>query len=85
MEGFIGEIRIFAGNFAPNWWAFCNGQILPIAQYQALFSLIGNAYGGDGRTTFALPNLPAPVYSSAPDTSFGRYIICLQGIYPSRP
>jgi microcystin-dependent protein len=54
---FIAEIRIFAGNFAPRGWAFCNGQILPISQNTALFSLLGTTYGGDGRTNFALPNL----------------------------
>lgn len=56
-EPFIAEIRIFAGNFAPRSWAFCNGQLLPVAQNTALFSLIGTTYGGDGRTTTALPNL----------------------------
>lgn len=56
-EPFIAEIRIFAGNFAPRSWAFCNGQLLPISQNTALFSLIGTTYGGDGRTTLALPNL----------------------------
>ena len=56
-EPFIAEIRIFAGNFAPRSWAFCNGQLLPIAQNTALFSLIGTIYGGDGRTTTALPNM----------------------------
>ena len=56
-EPFIAEVRIFAGNFAPRGWAFCNGQLLPIAQNTALFSLIGTIYGGDGRTTTALPNL----------------------------
>lgn len=56
-EPFIGEIRIFAGNFAPRGWAFCQGQLLPIAQNDALFALLGTTYGGDGRTTFALPNL----------------------------
>jgi microcystin-dependent protein len=56
-EPFIAEIRIFAGNFAPRGWAFCNGQLLPIDQNTALFSLIGTTYGGDGRTTTALPNL----------------------------
>ena len=56
-EPFIAEIRIFAGNFAPRGWAFCNGQLLPISQHTALFSLIGTTYGGDGRTTTALPNL----------------------------
>ncbi|GJM09626.1 MAG: tail Collar domain-containing protein [Lysobacteraceae bacterium] len=56
-EPFTAEIRIFAGNFAPRGWAFCDGQLLPIAQNTALFSLIGTTYGGDGRTTTALPNM----------------------------
>ena len=56
-EPFVAEIRIFAGNFAPKGWAFCNGQLLPIAQNTALFSLLGTTYGGDGRSNFALPNL----------------------------
>ena len=56
-EPFIAEIRIFAGNFAPRGWAFCDGQLLPIAQHTALFSLIGTTYGGDGRTTTQLPDL----------------------------
>ena len=56
-DPFIAEIRIFAGNFAPRGWAMCDGQLLPIAQNTALFSLIGTTYGGDGRTTTALPNL----------------------------
>lgn len=56
-EPFLAEIRIFGFNFAPRGWAFCDGQILPINQNQALFSLLGTTYGGDGRTTFALPDL----------------------------
>lgn len=56
-EPFIAEIKIFAGNFAPRGYAFCDGQLLPIAQNTALFSLIGTTYGGDGRTTTGLPNL----------------------------
>jgi microcystin-dependent protein len=56
-EPFVAEIRIFAGNFAPRGWAFCDGQLLPISNNTALFSLIGTTYGGDGRTTTALPNL----------------------------
>ncbi|AWV99374.1 phage tail protein [Arcticibacterium luteifluviistationis] len=56
-EPFLAEIRIFAGNFAPRGWSFCGGQLLPISQNTALFSLIGTTYGGDGRTTTALPNL----------------------------
>src|SRR5262245_46056197 len=54
---FLGEIRIFAGNFAPRGYALCNGQLLPINQNTALFSLLGTTYGGNGQTTFALPNL----------------------------
>jgi microcystin-dependent protein len=56
-EPFLSEIRTFSFNFAPKGWALCNGQILPINQNQALFSLLGTTYGGDGQTTFALPNL----------------------------
>lgn len=54
---FIGSIVLFAGNFAPRGWAFCEGQILPIAQNTALFSILGTTYGGNGQTTFALPDL----------------------------
>ena len=54
---FVAEIRIFAGNFAPTGWALCNGQLMPISQNTALFSLLGTTYGGDGKTNFALPNL----------------------------
>lgn len=57
MEPFIGQVQLFAFNFAPKDWAFCNGQLMSIAQNQALFSLIGTTYGGDGVTTFALPDL----------------------------
>jgi len=57
MEGYIAEIRMFGGNFAPRGWAFCAGQILPIAQNTALFSILGTYYGGNGQTTFALPDL----------------------------
>ena len=56
-DPFYGEIRMFAGTFAPRGWAFCNGQLLQVSQNQALFSLLGTTYGGDGRTTFALPDL----------------------------
>jgi microcystin-dependent protein len=54
---FLAEVRIFPFNFAPYGWAFCDGQILPISQNTALFSLLGTTYGGDGRTTYALPNM----------------------------
>ncbi|EFM10882.1 Tail Collar domain protein [Paenibacillus curdlanolyticus YK9] len=71
-DPFLGEIRQFAGNFAPNNWALCNGQLLPISRYTALFSLLGTMYGGDGKTTFALPNLmgSAPMhYGQGPGLS----------------
>ncbi len=75
---FIGEVRLFAGNFAPRDWAFCEGQILSINDNQVLFSILGTVYDGNGRTTFGLPDLrdhqPGDV----------QYIIALQGIYPSR-
>lgn len=57
MEPFIGQIIMFGGNFAPRGWAFCNGQLLAISQNTALFSILGDTYGGDGRTTFGLPEL----------------------------
>lgn len=58
-EHFLGEIVMFGGNYAPDGWAFCDGQLLDIMQYQALFSVIGDRYGGNGTTNFALPNLKA--------------------------
>lgn len=60
-EPFLSEIRIFSFNFAPKGWALCNGQFMPINQNQALFSLLGTTYGGNGQTTFALPNLQGRV------------------------
>lgn len=57
MDPFVGEIRIFAGNFAPRGWAMCNGQLMPLSQNTALFSLLGVTYGGDGKSNFALPDL----------------------------
>ena len=64
-DTFIGEIKMFAGNFAPQGYALCNGQLLQISQHQALFSIIGTTYGGDGQVTFALPDLRgrAPIHA----------------------
>ena len=76
MEPFIGEVKYFGGNFAPRGWAFCQGQLLPIAQNDALFSILGTTYGGDGRTTFALPKIE--------DLNGCKAIIAVQGVYPSR-
>lgn len=73
METFVGQIEIFAFDFGPEGFAPCQGQLLPISQYQALFSLIGTRYGGNGTTDFALPKL-APL---TPDGPF--YFISLQG------
>ena len=80
MEAFLGQIELFPFTFAPEGWAKCEGQSLSIAQNTALFSLLGVNFGGDGRTTFSLPDLhgKAPV----PNTV---YCIATQGIYPSRP
>ena len=72
---YVGEIRMFAGNFAPRDWAFCNGQLLPISENETLFNLIGTTYGGDGQSTFALPDLRGrvPVHQStnAPMATMG--------------
>jgi microcystin-dependent protein len=61
MQPYVGEIRMFGGNFAPVGWALCNGALLPISEYDVLFNLIGTTYGGDGQSTFALPNLQSRV------------------------
>lgn len=115
MEGYIGEIRMFAGNFAPVNWALCDGQLLPINEHSALFSILGTIYGGDGRRTLALPDLrgrTALHQGQGPGLPMHRegaqggndfaanggdgdtvhttpyacvnFIICLNGIYPSR-
>jgi microcystin-dependent protein len=76
-DPFVAEIRIFPFNFAPRGWAWCNGQILPISQNTALFSLLGTTYGGDGKSTFALPNLqgsvPLHVGSAQPGPGLSTY------------
>lgn len=83
MEFYLGQIILFAGNFVPRGWMLCNGQLLPIAQNTALFSLLGTTYGGDGQTTFALPNLPSPA-GAVGTPALPAYLICVQGIYPTR-
>ena len=77
MEPFRGQIQAFPFNFTPRDWHLCDGALLPISQNQALFALLGTQFGGDGRTTFALPTIPDIVPSV-------RYFIALQGIFPSR-
>ena len=79
MEPFLGQIQLLPYNYAPRGWNFCEGQLLRISENTALFSLIGTMYGGDGRTTFALPNLKGK--EPAPNM---RYCIAMQGVYPSR-
>ena len=79
MEVFLGDIQLFPYSFVPRDWAECNGQLLPVMQNQALFALIGPRFGGDGRTTFGLPNL-----QGAEPVQGTRYCIALEGIFPSR-
>lgn len=94
-ESYIGSIGEFAGTYAPRYWADCAGQILTIKQYQALFSILGTTYGGDGINTFALPDLRPFSNDGQPDTgrrrrvdwaelSLPRKCICIEGDYPSR-
>lgn len=78
MDAFLGSILLVPYNFVPAGWVECNGSLLSIREYAALYSLLGNVYGGDGHTTFALPKLEAPAAGM-------RYIVCLTGIYPNRP
>ncbi len=79
MEPFLGQIQLLPYNFAPQGWAFCEGQMLQISQNSALFALLGTMYGGDGRVTFALPNLKG----KEPDPNM-HYCIATEGIFPSR-
>lgn len=79
MDPYLGEIELFSFPYAPQGWMSCEGQILQIMQYQALFALIGATYGGDGRTTFALPNLLGT--EAVPYT---KYYIAVMGLFPVR-
>ncbi|WP_114951785.1 phage tail protein [Sphingosinicella terrae] len=76
-QPYVGEIRIFAGNFAPAGWMLCQGQLLPISENETLFQLIGTTYGGDGQSTFALPNLASriPIHQGQGPGSANNYII----------
>ncbi len=78
MEAYLGLVCMFAGNFAPRGWAFCDGSLLEISQHTAVFALLGTTYGGDGKTNFALPNL------NVEGSGKPNYIICLEGIFPTR-
>jgi len=77
---YLGEIRMFAGNFAPSGWQFCNGQTLAISQYTALFAIIGTTYGGNGTTTFQLPNLQGrvPIHQGT-GAGLSTYVLGEQG------
>ncbi|MEA2219331.1 MAG: hypothetical protein QOJ35_1957 [Solirubrobacteraceae bacterium] len=96
MDPFVAEIRIFPFNFAPKGWAFCNGQLLPISQNTALFSLLGTTYGGDGKSNFALPDMQgnAPMHpGQGPglslhdlgETGGSETVTLLQSEIPSHP
>jgi microcystin-dependent protein len=78
MDELIGVIKLFGGNFIPQGYMECNGQLLNLQQYVALFSIISTTYGGNGQTNFALPKL------TPPDEKM-KYIICVEGMYPNRP
>jgi microcystin-dependent protein len=80
-QPYVGEIRIFAGTFAPAGWMFCAGQLLPISEYDTLFNLIGTTYGGDGQSTFALPNLQSrvPVHMGTGSGGIGTYTLAETG------
>lgn len=81
MEPYLGEIKLFGGNFAPEGWAFCNGQLLAISQHEQLYSLLGTRFGGDGRTSFGLPNLCGrlPLHQGTSTTSGSSYVLGQQG------
>lgn len=87
-ESFYAQITLFAGNFEPINWAFCDGRMMQINQNQPLFALLGTMYGGDGRTTFALPDLREKDAQGHPRLGFeiGKptWIICINGYFPSR-
>lgn len=84
MDPILGQIQLFAFGYAPIGWALCNGATMSIQQNQALFALIGITYGGNGQTTFMLPNLMNAAPVPAPGSQFMCYYIATQGIFPSR-
>lgn len=79
MEPFLGQIQLFPYNYAPQGWLYCAGQLLPISQNEALFSLLGAQFGGDGQTSFGLPDLRGK--EPVPNL---HYCIAMSGIYPTR-
>jgi microcystin-dependent protein len=98
VDGVVAQIMMFGGDFAPRGWALCDGRLLSITQFEVLFAVIGNRFGGDGRSTFALPDLRGrvPVGSGGATrraldrlrrrTAFeATYVICVEGSFPTRP
>ena len=83
-ESYIGSVAEFAGNFAPKHWAPCNGQTLQIQHYNALFSVLGTIYGGDGMHTFALPDLNKDINDADGYQDKPLKCICIEGIFPPR-
>ena len=82
---FMGEVRAFSFGFAPRDWGLCEGQLMAISEYTALFSLISNAYGGDGEKTFKLPDLRSKASKSKDQGEIGlAFYICLKGRFPQR-
>jgi microcystin-dependent protein len=81
MEPMLAQVMLFAGNFAPKGWEFCSGQLMPINQNEALFTLLGTTFGGDGKTNFALPDLRSQAPGKGPNGL--NYIIAVEGTYPS--
>jgi len=81
MEEYLGMVKMFAGNFAPRGWVYCDGHLMDITQNTALFTILGTTYGGDGISTFGLPKLDS--VKSGKDAEI-KYVICVEGIYPSR-
>ena len=84
MDEYIGMVKLFAGNFAPANYAFCDGSEMPITADMPLFSIIGTTYGGNGTSTFKLPNMDASFTAKDGTTQTLKYIICLQGMFPPR-
>jgi microcystin-dependent protein len=83
-QPFVGQLMLFAGNFCPRGWVQADGQLMPISQNTALFSILGTTYGGDGKRTFALPKLAAPNVAGVPAGTGLSWCIALYGVYPSR-
>lgn len=81
MEESIGVVKLFPTQFTPYGWLRCDGRMLPISEFQALFSILYNEYGGDGRTTFALPKLPSIKCEGGGEL---QYMMCVEGFYPRR-